>query len=350
MGGYISRLFPLNEDYILLFNNHNNNCNMVSITEVYRSVCPPTPTQTEKDLPDLSGKTFIVTGGTAGIGLKSAEFLLGAGAKVYITGRGEEKLKKAIEDLEPFAKSKDLVDFLVIDYSDLETIRPGVEKFIQAEKELHGILHNAGVMTPPYGSKTKQGYELQLGVNNVGPHLLEKYLDPVITKTAATSPKDSVRIVWVSSSAQHAAPSNGGINWDDMNYEKKNPGGFTIYGQSKAINIYESILWKKHHSDSKVLSLALNPGNLKTELQRHLTGITARVINMMLYEAKYGAYTELYCLVSPDVTSENQASFYQPWGRPAHARGDILKAIESENGEKIWNWLEEQTAPYYTPF
>lgn len=322
---------------------------MVSLSEIYRSLCPPAPAQTEKNLPNLEGKTYIVTGGTTGIGLKSAEFLLGAGAKVYITGRSEEKLEKALSELKPFAKDESLVGSLVVDYTDLSTIRAGAKKFVDSEKELHGILHNAGVMNPPYGSKTKQGYELQLGVNNVGPHLFEKYLDPVIIKTAATAPKDSVRIVWVSSSAHWGAPSNGGINWDDMNFEKKKPGAFTIYGQSKAINIYESIMWKRHHPDSNILSLALNPGNLKTDLQRHLTGFTSMFINALLYEPKFGAYTELYCLVYPGITQENQANFYQPWGRPIECREDISKAIDSEAGEKLWKWLEDQVAPFYTP-
>ena len=80
------------------------------------------------------------------------------------------------------------IKFIQIDLSDLTSIKPAVEEFLKLENRLDIIIHNAGVMTPPVGSETKQGYELQWGTNVLGPHLLQRLLDPLFIKTSETNP------------------------------------------------------------------------------------------------------------------------------------------------------------------
>ena len=113
-------------------------------------------------------------------------------------------------------QSKGSLLFLHLDLDDLTTIQSSAKTFLGDNDRLDVLWNNAGVMVPPQGSKTKQGYELQLGTNNVGPFLFTKLLHPVLTKTAGTAPKNSVRVVWVSSNGAELLSPKGGIDMNNL--------------------------------------------------------------------------------------------------------------------------------------
>jgi retinol dehydrogenase 12 len=311
--------------------------------QAVRGFVPPKPTFTEKNYSDQTGRVFLVTGGCTGVGFHVSRFLAENNAKVWIVARSEVKINEGIAKIKSEFPNAQLEYFLV-DFADLESIKEGVQKFLEKETRLDVVIHNAGVMIPPLGSKSKDGYELQLSTNNLGPWLLQKYLDPFLIETAKHTPANSSRVIWVSSSAHALAPWDGGVNWDDINNEKsKRP--MTIYGQSKAISVYQAHLWARGHANSGVVSLSLNPGNLKTELQRHFNG-PQFILDLMLYPAKYGAYTEMYAAISPDLTTENNGDYIVPWGYVGIARSDILKGIKGDLADKVLDLLETSTAKF----
>lgn len=325
------------------------------IKQIFHEVFPGRPHFTPEKYPDLTGKVTIVTGGNTGVGYHTAKLLAGASnAKVYIFSRNQEKTKVAIEKMQEeiakeFSKSDPFIEQIKIDLSDLESIKIAAQEFLEKENRLDIIIHNAGVMTPPYGSKTKQGYELQLGTNTIGPFLLQKLLDDLFIKTSFTNPKNLSRIVWVSSSAHFNAIENGGINWGDINYEdeSKNYPPFEIYGQSKSGTVILSIQWCKHHPEAEnVVSISICPGLLKTELQRYMPWYQRLATNLLFHPARHGAYTELYAALSPDVTMNENGLFIIPWGKIGIIRSDVEKGAHGENGSKFWNYLEEQVAEY----
>jgi protochlorophyllide reductase len=315
-----------------------------SLHQLYRESYPGRPTYTEKDYPDLSGRVFIVTGGCTGIGFYVTRYLAEKNAKVWIVARNQSKIDEGIAKIKEEFPNANLESFLV-DFSDLQTVKRGVQKFLDLETRLDVVIHNAGVMTPPPGSQTKDGYELQLGTNNLGPWLLQKYLDPVLLKTAKSSPANSCRVIFVSSAAHRFSPSNGGVNWDDLQ-NVKTTSKFTIYGQSKAINMYMAALWAREHKDSGVVSLSLHPGNLRTELQRHVTGIQHWIIDRMLHPANYGAYTELYAALNPSLTCANNGDYISPWGRIGVPRPDVKAGMEGAKADKVFEYLEKETAKF----
>lgn len=94
-------------------------------------------------------------------------------------------------------------------------------------------------MIPPQGSQTKQGYELQLGTNNVAPFLFTRFLTPVLRETAKTAEKGTVRVVWVSSSVAEGASPNGGVEMGNLDY-KVDKGPWIKYAVSKAGNILQA--------------------------------------------------------------------------------------------------------------
>lgn len=195
---------------------------MGSVISVIRSRFPPPPTFTEKDIPPLNGRVFIVTGGYSGVGLELARMLFHAGGKVYIASRSKQKAEAAMKDiLDSTAPSVDNVYnkdreknlvFLRLDLADLTTIKVSAREFLDKEDRLDVIWHNAGVMVPPPDSKTVQGYEMQLGVNALGPWLFQYFLTPLCLKTAAREdvPRFATRVIFVTSNAHSSGPEPDG--------------------------------------------------------------------------------------------------------------------------------------------
>lgn len=227
-----------------------------------------------------------------------------------MAARSKEKAVKAIEEIKANSpRSNGELVFLHLDLADLTTIKASAQEFLSQESKLHVLFNSAGVMHPPQGSKTAQGYELQLGTNNVGTFMFTKLLTPTLVATAQTEPRDTVRVVWVSSSAAEMFAPNGGVELENLDYH--NDKHLTIkYAISKAGNYLHATEYAKRYRDDGVISVSLNPGNLDSELFRTLGSITRKVLRLLsLYPPIYGAYTELFAGLSPEVTLEKSGDW-----------------------------------------
>ncbi|KAI0468357.1 hypothetical protein F4859DRAFT_491358 [Xylaria cf. heliscus] len=318
-------------------------------------VFPPKPGFTERDLPQLHEKVYLVTGGNTGVGKELARILYSRHAKVYVAARSEAKGNAAIYDIkkaEPASQGKP--DFIKLDLADLSTIKASVQDFLQRENKLHVLFNNAGVMKPdPAASKTAQGYELQLGVNNIGTFMFTKLLTPTLVATAKTETPGVVRVVWVGSSAGESpmAPE-GGVPLDNLDYHK-DLGWFPKYYISKAGNYLHGSEFARRYQSDGILSVTLNPGNLDSELWRNQSYMIGRLLKwFILHPSINGAYTELFAGLSPEVTIERSGAWIAPFGRFMRPRKDLKDATktEVEGGSgiawKFWEWSEEQIAPF----
>ncbi|KAK7432133.1 short-chain alcohol dehydrogenase [Neonectria magnoliae] len=280
-----------------------------------RQIIPPKPHFTETDVPDLSGRV-----------------LYGKNATVWIASRSEEKGRAAITAIQlQHPESKGALKFLKLDLADLTTIPSSANEFLAAEERLDILFNNAGVMTPPEGSKTKQGYELQLGTNCVGPFLFTKLLTPLLQSTAKSAPKGSVRVVWVSSSAADSLSPRQGYEPDNLDYQKPRSIYFK-YGVSKAGNYYHATEFARKYKQNGIISIPLNPGNLHSELDRTSAWWFYGARLFTCYPPINGAYTELFAGLSPDITIEKTGT----WGSLTEAEGGTGMA------EKFWAWSEDQ--------
>lgn len=212
---------------------------------------------------------------------------------MYIAARSEEKANKVIVSIEQeHADSHGRLKFLKLDLGDLTTIRASADEFLKAETRLDVLWNNAGVMIPEAGSKTTQGYELQLGTNNIGHFLFTHFLHPILAETAKKSPPGSVRVVWVASSIVEAAPRPA-IDFSNMSYQREE-GKWAMYGRSKAGNVLHACEFARRTKDEGIISLvsspppppdptarstssltisqSLNPGNCLTDLQKTMPG------------------------------------------------------------------------------
>lgn len=175
------------------------------------------------------------------------------------------------------------------------------------------LFNNAGVMSPITGMpRTAQGYELQLGVNNIGTFMFTQLLTTVLADTARSAPLGSVRVVWVSSSgAELGSPGNGGVPMDNLDYHVYQP-AVKRYAISKAGNYLHATEFARRHTVADgIVSVPLNPGNLNSDLYRGQPSILGFLMrNTALYPSVFGAYTELYAGLSPEITIERSGE----WG------------------------------------
>lgn len=309
------------------------------------------PPLTEANLPSQSGRVFIVTGGYAGVGLELCKILYAAHGTVYVAGRSASKASSAIAAMRSaHPNSTGRLEFLEVDLSDLRTIKPAADAFLSRESRLDVLTNNAGVMMPPQGSRSAQAHELQLGTNCLGPYLLTKLLTPLMDTTASSAPAGSVRVTWAGSLAVDAlSPSPGGVAFAGDGGPVVHGNTQKNYGQSKAGNVYlASESARRYTGSSGVVHVAWNPGNLRSELQRHLDVVSRAVSMALSYPPVYGAYTELYAGWSGDISPALSGCYVLPWGRVGPYRRDIAGALKGKQeggtggAERFWDWCEKE--------
>uniref|UniRef100_A0A060T0Q0 ARAD1C17754p n=1 Tax=Blastobotrys adeninivorans TaxID=409370 RepID=A0A060T0Q0_BLAAD len=294
--------------------------------------------------PDQSGRTWLVTGvSVGGIGFETSRLLLQAGvSKLWIAGRSPDKLDNAIKELRKEFANAD-VSPLIVDFNDLSSVKPGLQPLLSTATELHGVIHNAGMMATETDRTTKQGYDQQIGVNVIAPFLIQRFLDDLLIATAKNSPANTVRVVWVSSELHLLAPSK--IDFSEL---KPKPGSMIArYGHTKALNVLEAILWGRKHRESGVLSVSLHPGLIRSDLGRDMGGLSKVFVGFISKPSIYGGYTEMYAALSPDLTVQDHSGAYiVPFGSVGSARNDLVKIGSGDDGDKVWQALTDATTAY----
>ncbi|KAL8903530.1 MAG: hypothetical protein Q9207_003864 [Kuettlingeria erythrocarpa] len=307
---------------------------------------------TERNLPNQSGKVFIVTGGNSGVGLELVEILYNKNATVYMASRSQEKALaaiKAIQARSPLATGR--LDFLHLDLNDLTTIKASAAAFGERESALHVLWNNAGISAVPAGSLSKQGLEQHLGVNCVGPFLFAQLLLPQLRAAAASAPKGTVRVVWSSSALVDSRAPPGGVVLEELSSPVEDP--VRNYAMSKAGNWMLAAEWNRRPGCEDVLSLTQNPGNLSTNIWQHTSKVLRLLVWPVLYKPRNGAHTMLWAGLSPDVGEGDGGRCAIPWGRwHPEPRHDIVQSLKSKDeggsgiANEFWDWCEKQTLQY----
>ena len=325
----------------------------------------PPPTLTEKNAPTQAGRVFIITGGYAGIGYELSKILYHLNGRVYVAGRSETKAQAAIKSIQAStpAAAQALVGgsgslhFLRLDLADLTTIKASAQAFLAAESRLDVIWHNAGVMVPPDGSVTAQGFDLQLGTNALGPWLFQSFLTPLCLETAALSDvqKNATRVVFVTSNAHAGGPAPDGVNWIDLDMKDRTgiKANILKYSQSKAMNVMHAHeLTRRHHAQGLV-AVSVHPGALSTNLQRDLPWFLNWFFRWFRHHPHEGAITELYAGLSGDVGATMledggvNGGYVGPWGRFVPGKDHIFEGLANRGtGERLWSVSEDLLKEY----
>jgi NAD(P)-dependent dehydrogenase (short-subunit alcohol dehydrogenase family) len=284
-------------------------------------------TSSSAQIPDMTGRTVIVTGANSGIGRAAASALAGAGANVVLAVRNIEKGQAAAGAMPGTTEVRRL------DLASLESVREFAGSWTG---EIDILINNAGVMVPPL-SRTVEGFELQFGTNHLGHFALTNLLLERITG----------RVVSVSSGAHRI----GAIDFDDLNWERKPYRAWRAYGQSKLANLlFTSELQRRlNDAGSDVLATAAHPGYAATNLQfaggNKVVALLSVVGNRTLAQDENGgALPTLYAAVA-DVPGDSYAGpgrFMEQRG-PAKLVGRSGAAKDREAARRLWDASEELT-------
>ncbi|MFI6046137.1 oxidoreductase [Nocardia sp. NPDC051321] len=281
------------------------------------------------NLPDQSGRTFIVTGANSGLGAATVRALAGAGANVVLACRNVAKAEQVAAPLGDRAVVRKL------DLADLASVRA----FAEATDRADVLINNAGVMALPE-LRTADGFEMQVGTNHLGHFAL----------TGLLLDKISERIVTVASGAHII----GKIDLDDLNWERRKYQRWQAYGQAKLANLMfaRELHRRLTAAGSSKISVAAHPGYASTELQSHTESIQDAVMwlgNLLLAQnAEMGSLPTLYAATA-DV---EPGGYYGPtgWrglrGYPG-ASGSSKASRDEAVARGLWDLSEKLTGVTY---
>ncbi|MEU5566770.1 oxidoreductase [Micromonospora musae] len=287
-------------------------------------------------IPDLSGRTFVVTGASSGLGLVTTRALVTHGAHVVLAVRDEEKGRAAVTSLAGAHGAGWEVRRL--DLADLDSVRDFADRMHASHDRVDVLVNNAGTMATPY-ARTPQGHEVQFATNHLGHFALTGLLLDLLL--AGRDP----RVVTVTSVNHRRArlPSNTARRYSPMG----------VYNSSKLANAIFG--WELHRrlrdADNPVRSILAHPGYTATNLQFGATTagwrfVLGRLGNPLLAQpADRGALPQLFAATDPAARS---GQLVVPDG-PGELRGHPVTgklspaATDPENGRRLWELSEQAT-------
>jgi NAD(P)-dependent dehydrogenase (short-subunit alcohol dehydrogenase family) len=215
---------------------------------------------------DLSGKRFLVTGVSAGLGVETARVLAAHGAQVVGAARDLAKARTATEQVRAQAANGGGLELVELDLASLASVRACADALLADGRPFDVIIANAGVMACPMGH-TADGFETQFGTNHLG-HF-------VLINRIASLLKPGGRLVNLSSSGHRFSD----VDLEDPNFEHTPYAEFVAYGRSKTANVLFAVEFDRRHKAQGIRATAVHPGGIQTELGRHLK---PEVIQQML--------------------------------------------------------------------
>ncbi len=304
------------------------------------------PNWSEVNIPDLSGRTVVVTGANSGLGARSSVVLADNGARVLLACRSAERGGATVRAITERGGKAELV---LLDLADLASVRAAAERVRElSEDRLDLLLNNAGVMMTPKKT-TKDGFELQFGGNHLGHAALTWLLMPALRG------KPGSRVVTVSSMAARG----GRLDLADPNFTRRRYLPTTSYAQAKLANaVFARELDRRLRAAGvDVASMAAHPGYTATELTANMarsrTGILKGVIEavgslgdrLVGQNVRTGALPQLYAALAEEAEGGcyyGPSGFAELYGYPKAVR--FPSAARQEGiGAKLWDLTAELT-------
>lgn len=296
-------------------------------------------------IPDVNGKTAVVTGGNGGLGLSTVRQLLANGADVIVSSRDVERGEAAVKGI---GTTPGQATVLRLDLADLTSVHEFAEEVTEVASGLDLLVNNAGIMmTPPH--LTTDGFESQVGTNHLGHFALTGLLLPLLRGGVGS------RVVTVSSLAHRS----GDITVDNVDQIHELDDTYTptlAYGRSKMANLlftYELHRRLAHHG-IPVISLAAHPGVSATNLGNHLipdrlAPVLRPVLERVVQNADAGALPTLRAATDPNVLG---GEYYGP-RRLGESRGAPVRVVSTDashdatTAARLWESSQRLTGVSY---
>ena len=282
-------------------------------------------------------RVFLITGSNSGLGYETSKFLLEKGATVIMCCRDLIKGERAKKELLKFNFSGD-IELVELDLSDLNKVRNSAQFIKSKFNYLDVLINNAGIMAPPK-TLTKQGFEIQFGVNHLAHMFLTLELLPMLKE------KNNSRVVTVTSGVQYF----GKIQWDDLQGNIKYD-RWTSYAQSKLANVMFGLElnFRLKENNSKTSSLLAHPGFARTNLQPKsfkanqswVEELAYKMMDPMFQSAKMGALPQIAAAALPSAKGgEQYGPRFNFRGFPKICR-NAEKALNQNSRKRLWEISE----------
>ena len=222
----------------------------------------------ETSVPALGGRTALVTGANAGLGLAASKVFARHGARVLLACRNPTKAAAAALEVTAEVTGEGSVDVVDLDLANLASVAAAARAVRDTEPRLDLLVNNAGLMAIDQAT-TVDGFEMQLGVNHLAHFALTAQLAPLLNATAGA------RVVNVSSMGHRA----GQLHLDDLFFEKRGYDRWRPYFQSKLCNLLFTAELQRRLTQARVGTLALtaHPGASHTDLGFEGSGLTNKL-------------------------------------------------------------------------
>lgn len=278
------------------------------------------------DIPDLSGKVAVVTGGNIGLGFQSSLQLSKNGATVIIACRSKDKGQRAVERIlqqQPSAK----LDVIELDLCDLKSVAQFSQQFSQRYAQLDILLNNAGVVNLAERSLSPAGHEIHMATNHYGHFALTLALLPQILNSP------SARVVTVSSAGYKA----GEIRFDDLDWHQREYNRIKSYGDSKLANLLftEKLQRVFEALGSTAISVAAHPGLTGTERQQSI-GVGGALARFLASPVDKGVRPQLLAATSAAVVG---GDFYGPrfgLGGAVKNNAQVISKLDKTLADELW--------------
>lgn len=275
---------------------------------------------------DLAGRTYLVTGGNAGIGLATATGLARRGGRVHIACRSQAKGAAAVAAIAAQTGS-DQLSVLHLDLADLGSVRQCAQDLLALDEPLHVLINNAGV--GGQRGLTADGFEIHFGVNHLGHFALTAALLPLLMASAPA------RVVSVASGAHYQAT---GINFDAVRYRTKSITGLPEYAVSKLSNVLFAAELARRLDGTGVTTYALHPGVVASEIWRRVPWPARQLVTRRMLTIEQGARTSLYCATAPELAGES-GKYYDDCKET-----EPSTVVTPELAARLWEYSEKWTA------
>ncbi len=298
---------------------------------------------TEADIPDQAGRTVLVTGANSGLGLQTVRMLAARGAAVLLACRDPHRGQAAFDRVRAGTGGSDAT-LVQLDLADLSSVHKAADEVRAITRDrLDVLVNNAGVMAAP-PRRTVDGFELQIGTNHLGHAALTWLLAPALLPGA--------RVVTVSSLAHRG----GGLDVEDLNFERRPYRPVTAYGASKLANLLFTFELDRRAraAGRKLVAVAAHPGLTDTELVANTTRMLAPgpFVQLARWGSKLitqgvgaGALPQLYAITAADV---HGGEYFGPTslGETRGAPGRVtpsLAACDEPTARMLWERTAELT-------
>jgi protochlorophyllide reductase len=305
------------------------------------------------DIPDQSGRTFLVTGANSGLGLHCAQSLVARGATVLMACRSPERGEAAAAEVAQAGDGR--AEPIVLDLADLTSVRQAAQQVRERTGDrLDVLINNAGVMATPL-RRTAEGFEWQLATNHLGHAALTWLLMPALRGSpggAGGHGGPGARVVSVSSLMHQ----RGGLDLADLNFERRGYKPWSAYSQSKAANLLFAFELDRRARAAglDLISVAAHPGYSHTQLatnmirargSERIAEIFGLLGGLFAQSAQAGALPQLYAATAPGVTG---GEFYGPDGfREIRGHPTLVhaskQANDPENATRLWQLTADLT-------